>query len=93
MVGNPRRNALFGAVPETRGLQGLDGGGRSLIRTRLLGPANSRYQGKIQGEHRISITIVTTMAMKTNIHGLFFNNSLSKLTGKQLRQNRETTRK
>jgi len=33
------------------------------------------------------------MAMKTNIHGLFFNNSLSKLTGKQLRQNRETTRK
>ena len=35
MVGNPRRNALFGAVPETRGLQGLDGGVRSQIRTGL----------------------------------------------------------
>ena len=35
MAGNPRRNALFGAVPETRGLQGLDGGVRSLMRTGL----------------------------------------------------------
>jgi hypothetical protein len=37
VVGNPRRNALFGAVPETRGLQGLDGGVRSRMRTRLSG--------------------------------------------------------
>ena len=37
MAGNPRRNALFGALPETRGLQGLDGGVRSRMRTRLSG--------------------------------------------------------
>jgi hypothetical protein len=27
VVGNPRRNGLFGVVPETRGLRRLDGGG------------------------------------------------------------------
>jgi hypothetical protein len=32
---NPRRNALFGVVPETPGLQGLDGGVRGQIRTGL----------------------------------------------------------
>ena len=32
MAGNPGRNALFGAVPETCGLQGL-GGGRTRART------------------------------------------------------------
>ncbi len=35
MVGNPRRNALFGVVLETRGLRRLGGGVRSQIRTRL----------------------------------------------------------
>ena len=35
MVGITRRNALFGVVPETRGLQWLNGGVRSQIRTGL----------------------------------------------------------
>jgi len=47
VVGNPRRNALFGAVPETRGLQGLDGGVCSQIRTGLDPqiPDNGRFAG------------------------------------------------
>jgi hypothetical protein len=32
---NPRRNALFGVVPETCGLRRLDGGVRSQLRTGL----------------------------------------------------------
>ena len=35
MAANPGKNALFGVVPETRGLQGLDGGVRSHMRTGL----------------------------------------------------------
>jgi hypothetical protein len=35
VAGNPRRNALFSVVPETCGLQRLDGGGRSQVRTYL----------------------------------------------------------
>jgi hypothetical protein len=35
MAGNPGKNALFGAVPETRGLRRLDGGVRSQMRTGL----------------------------------------------------------
>ncbi len=35
LAGNPRRNALFGVASETRGLQGLDGGVRSHMRTSL----------------------------------------------------------
>jgi hypothetical protein len=35
VAGNARRKALFGVVSETRGLQGLDGGVRSHIRTGL----------------------------------------------------------
>src|SRR5260370_1449458 len=34
---NPRRNGLFGADPEICGLEGLDGGGCSLLRTTLKG--------------------------------------------------------
>jgi hypothetical protein len=37
VAGNPRRNALFDVVPETRGLRRLDGGVRSRMRTRLSG--------------------------------------------------------
>ena len=35
MAGKPRGNALFSAVPETCGLQRLDGGVRSQLRTGL----------------------------------------------------------
>ena len=35
MAGNPRRNALFGVVPEMRDLQGLGGGVGSHMRTGL----------------------------------------------------------
>jgi hypothetical protein len=47
VAGNPRRNALFGVVSETFGLQGLGGGVRSQIRTGLR--TNSRLLGKING--------------------------------------------
>ena len=47
MAGNPGKNALFGVVPETRGLQGLDGGVRSHLRTGLdlKFPAKGRFAG------------------------------------------------
>ena len=38
VAGNPRRNALFDIVPETRGLRRLDGGVRSHTRTGLSQP-------------------------------------------------------
>src|SRR5712664_2050862 len=44
---NPRRNGLFGADPEICGLEGLDGGVRSPMRTGLR--TNSRLLGKING--------------------------------------------
>src|SRR6476620_5574757 len=45
MAANPGKNALFGVVPETRGLQGLDGGVRSHMRTglHLRFPANREF--------------------------------------------------
>ena len=49
---NPRRNALFGAVRETRGLQGLDGGALSLVRTRLPDTCSLK-QGTIQAISRL----------------------------------------
>jgi hypothetical protein len=51
-VGNPRRNALFGAAPETRSLQGLDGGGCSPAK-----PVSNAGTGnflKISGQNRLS---------------------------------------
>jgi hypothetical protein len=48
VAGNPRRNALFGVVSETRGLRRLDGGVRSQIRTGLH-TCNSLLTGNLQG--------------------------------------------
>ena len=48
MVGNPRRNALFGVVLETRGLRRLGGGVRSQMRTGLPvnWPKTANFTGK-----------------------------------------------
>ena len=81
MVGNPRRNALFGAVPETRGLQGLDGGVRSQMRTGLQ-LAIPWYQGILQGILRFWGSETGFSSNKALRCSHFSSNSLRKLTAK-----------
>ena len=70
MAGNPRRNALFGVVPETYGLRRLDGGVRSQIRTGL-SPDNCPFAGYFREllpfiGKRAAIRCANSMASKGN---------------------------